>query len=83
VLFLLTAALVAAWLAFGAWTGAAVAGCVGSGCGAVTGSAQAWAAGLPVGAWGAMVYAAAALALVGGWRRSFLLLAGWIAGAAL
>jgi hypothetical protein len=30
-----------------------------------------------------MVYAAAALALVGGWRRSFLLLAGLIAGAAL
>jgi hypothetical protein len=72
VLFLLTAALVAAWLAFGAWTGAAVTGCIGSGCGAVTGSEQAWAAGLPVGAWGALVYAAA-LALVCGWRRSFLL----------
>lgn len=83
VVLLLAASVISARLGYGAWTGAAMAGCIGSGCGAVTGSEQAWAAGLPVGAWGALVYLAAAAALACGWRSGFLLLAGWIAGAAL
>jgi uncharacterized membrane protein len=83
VFLLLVAGVISARLGWGAWNSAAVAGCVGSGCGEVTGTAHAWVLGLPVGFWGALAYLAAAGALVLGWRRVFLLLAGGIVAAAL